>query len=69
MHIRCSYCRHSFNLSRDYLIMAVSESTEKGLKYYGVECINCRKTIKVPLAQMRRYIPAVEPAEEDENVE
>jgi hypothetical protein len=49
--------------------MAVSESTDKGLKYHGVECINCRKTIKVPLAQMRRYIPAVEPAEEDESVE
>jgi hypothetical protein len=49
--------------------MAVSDSTEKGLKYYSVECIKCRKMIKVPLAQMKRYVPAVEPAEDDENAE
>lgn len=62
MHIRCSYCRHSFNLSREFMEMAVASGREKGQKYYPVECINCRKQIKVPLSQMERFLP---PAEED----
>jgi hypothetical protein len=57
MHIRCSYCRHSFTLSRDYLAEAVQKATEKGQKYHAVECANCRKLIKVPLKQMLRYVP------------
>jgi hypothetical protein len=65
MHIRCSYCRHSFNLSRDYISQAVAEADENKLKYSSVECINCRKQIKVPVSQMRRYIPAVEKSDED----
>jgi hypothetical protein len=65
MHIRCSYCSHTFNLSRDYLIMAIADASEKGQKYYGVECFNCRKLIKVPVAQMKRYVPAEEEAGEE----
>ena len=65
MHIRCSYCRHSFNLSRDYLVQAVEESTAKGQKYHSVECIKCRKQIKVPLSQMRRYVPKTDPESND----
>ena len=65
MHVRCSYCRHSFNLSRDYLVQAVSESSAKGQKYHSVECIKCRKQIKVPLKQMKRYLPKTETGEAD----
>jgi hypothetical protein len=57
MHIRCSYCRHSFNLSRDYISLVVAESDENRKKYASIECIKCRKQIKVPVAQMRRYVP------------
>lgn len=57
MNIRCNYCHQSFNLSRDYLVDAVAEATEKKQKYHTVECINCRKAIKVPLVQMKRYVP------------
>jgi DNA-directed RNA polymerase subunit RPC12/RpoP len=57
MHVRCSYCRHSFNLGRDYLAEAVAESLEKRQKYHGIECPNCRKLIKVPLKQMQRFAP------------
>jgi hypothetical protein len=64
MNVRCNYCRQSFNLSRDYLVDAVAEAAEKGQKYHTVECINCRKAIKVPLAQMKRYVPEV-PAEDE----
>jgi len=65
MHVRCPYCRHSFNLSRDFMAQALAESKGKKLKYHSVECINCRKTIKVPYSQMRRYVPEDQiPAEE-----
>ena len=57
MHVRCSYCRQSFNLSRDYMIQVVAEAEQKRQKYHAVECINCRKQIKVPLAQMKRFVP------------
>lgn len=72
MHVRCSYCRHSFNLSRDYMVEAVADAAEKRQKYHAVECINCRKLIKVPIAQMKRYVPEIPakadtPAEEEES--
>ncbi len=61
MHVRCSFCRHSFNLSRDYLAEAVAEATEKRQKYHGIECPNCRKLIKVSIQQMKRYVPVTRP--------
>lgn len=64
MHIRCSYCRHSFNLSREYIAQAIAEADEDKLKYHSVECMNCRKQIKVPISQMRRYAPQL--VDEDE---
>ena len=60
MHVRCSYCNQSFTLSREYVAQAVAEAEEKGQKYQTVECINCRKLIKVPLVQMRRSLPPEE---------
>ena len=57
MNIRCHYCNQNFNLGRDYIVQAIAESEEKGQKYHGVECIHCRKLIKVPLSQMRRFVP------------
>lgn len=63
MHIRCSYCRHSFTLTRDYIALSVAEADENRKKYASIECIKCRKQIKVPVAQMRRYVP--QPDEEE----
>jgi DNA-directed RNA polymerase subunit RPC12/RpoP len=57
MHIRCSYCRHSFNIGRDYIGEAVKTAAEKRQRYHGLECPNCRKLIKVPIKQMRRFAP------------
>jgi hypothetical protein len=42
------------------MIQALAEATEKHHKYVGVECINCRKQIKVSTSQMRRYVPRPE---------
>jgi len=39
------------------MVGAVSEANEKRMKYVQVECLNCRKQIKVPVAQMKRYVP------------
>jgi hypothetical protein len=48
------------------MIEAVAEATEKRQKYYAVECINCRKLIKVPITQMKRYVPE-SPSKEEES--
>lgn len=61
MHVRCSYCSHSFNLSRDYIAAALPEALAQKHKTHLMECPNCRKRIKIPLAQMKRFAPA--PAE------
>jgi hypothetical protein len=66
MHVRCNYCSQSFNLSRDYVVDAVAKASEKRQKYHAVECINCRKTIKVPLAQMKRFAPRAKNQETDD---
>jgi hypothetical protein len=42
---------------------AVAEADEKKQKHYGVECIKCRKLIKVPVKQMRRFVPRETEAE------
>lgn len=45
--------------------MALREIEEKKQKYHMVECINCRKKIKIPASQIARYAPAIEPSEEE----
>jgi hypothetical protein len=44
--------------------IAVASAKEKKQKYYAVECINCRKQIKVPISQMQRFLPREKKAEE-----
>jgi hypothetical protein len=48
------------------LAQALSEVEEKRQKYHMVECINCRKKIKIPAAQMKRYAPVQDSAEENQ---
>ena len=57
MNIHCPYCRYSFTLNRDYIIQALATETEKKHKFHAVECSKCRKVVKIPLKQMRRYAP------------
>jgi len=66
MNVHCQYCRHTFNLGRDYIGEAVAEADEKRQKYCAVECPKCRKRNKVPIKQMRRYAPKPAKSEEDE---
>ncbi len=55
MQVRCSYCSHSFNLSRSYMESVVAAAGKKTTE--AISCPKCRKTIKVPISQMRRYVP------------
>jgi hypothetical protein len=57
MQVRCQRCGWSSNLSRDFMIAAVEEAKEKKLKYCQVECAKCRHGIKVPIRQLRRFVP------------
>ncbi len=66
MNITCSYCRHSFTLSREYVAQAVAEAVEARQKYHAVECPNCRKMNKVSLNQMKRFVPKPAPAESND---
>ena len=66
MPIRCSYCSHSFNLSRDYVAAALAEALAQKHKTHAVDCPNCRKHIKVPVTQMKRYAPAASESEPDQ---
>jgi hypothetical protein len=64
MPVRCNYCHQTFNLSPDYIAQVLPKALEKKHKYHVVDCINCRKQIKVPVDQMERF--AVPPASEEE---
>lgn len=66
MHVRCNYCNQSFNLSRDYVVEMIERAEAKGYKYYQVDCINCRKQIKVPVEQMRHAVPDYDEEQEAE---
>lgn len=66
MNIHCAYCRHSYNLSREYMVELVNEALAKGQKYQALECPNCRKTNKVSISQMKRFVPKPAPAETSE---
>ena len=57
MNVHCTYCRHSFNLTPDYMAQAVSEAATKNHKSHAMECPSCRKNVKVSVKQMRRFVP------------
>jgi hypothetical protein len=70
MNVRCNYCGHSFNLSPEYIAQAVERAIQKKYRYHAVECVNCRKQVKVAVVQMQPYLrpaeEATEPASEPE---
>jgi DNA-directed RNA polymerase subunit RPC12/RpoP len=64
MNIRCNYCRQSFNLGQEYVTQLVREADEAKQKNAVVDCMNCRKRIKVSVKQMRRFAAPEEQASE-----
>lgn len=65
MDVRCPNCRATFTISGEYLTMALAKAEAKKHKYHAVECIRCRRQVKLPLKDMRRYAPS-DAAEETE---
>jgi hypothetical protein len=49
------------------MAQAVAEAAEKNHKSYAMECPSCRKTIKISVKQMRRFVPR--PTEADTEAE
>jgi hypothetical protein len=46
-----------FTLSRDALAAALEEVEQIRAKHYNVECPKCRRQVKVPVKDLRRYRP------------
>jgi hypothetical protein len=66
MDVRCPSCGATFTISREYLAQAVAKADKKKHKYHAVDCIRCRKQVKLPLNDMRRYAA---PPEDDVEAE
>lgn len=60
MNVRCPNCRANFTISTEYLTAAYEKSTKKKHKYHAVDCIRCRKQVKLPLKEMAKFLPAPE---------
>ncbi len=60
MQVRCQRCGFMFTLSREALAAALAEIEETPTRHYNVECPKCRRQIKVPVKQMRRFQPRQE---------
>lgn len=65
MNIRCNFCGHSFNLSREFITAAVADAQSQKQKSVAVECVNCRKLVKVSARQMQRFVPRTAASEDE----
>ncbi len=61
MQVRCYRCGTSFEFGRPAMEAAVAAAEQSHAKVYVVECVHCRQAIKVPIAQIRRFLPPGRP--------
>jgi hypothetical protein len=54
MQVRCQRCGHMFTLSREAVTAALEEIGQTKAKHYNVECVKCRRQIKVPTRDIQR---------------
>jgi DNA-directed RNA polymerase subunit RPC12/RpoP len=57
MQVRCQQCGFMFTLSREALAAALEEIEKSPAKHYTIECPQCRRQIKVPVREIRRFQP------------
>ncbi len=57
MQVRCYRCGTSFELGPAAMQAAVAAAAEKHARIHVVECPKCRQAIKVPVDQIRRFVP------------
>ena len=61
LNIKCFHCGKSFALDTEVAASWLEEHKEERPKHYPAQCHFCRRTIKVPVKQIRRQLP-VQPA-------
>ncbi len=61
MQIRCYKCGTSFEFTRAAMEQAVADAEANHSKVTVVECVKCRQANKVPIAQIRRFLPPHSP--------
>ena len=57
MQVRCQRCGFMFTLGRDAMQAALKELEGAKVRHYNVECPKCRRQVKVPVREMRRFRP------------
>ncbi len=57
MKVRCQRCGFTFTLSRESVAAALAQVEPTQAKYYNVDCPKCRRQIKVPVKELRRFGP------------
>jgi phage terminase large subunit GpA-like protein len=63
LNAKCFHCGKSFALDMDLAAAWLEEHKEERPKHYPAQCHFCRRVIKMPVKQLRRYLPAKEEAE------
>lgn len=61
-NVKCFHCGKSFALDAELAAAWMQEHQEERPKHYSAQCHFCRRVVKVPLKQIRRYLPAQEDA-------
>ena len=59
-NVKCFRCGKSFALDMDVVAAWLQEHKEERPKHYSAHCHFCRRVIKVPVKQLRRFLPATE---------
>jgi phage terminase large subunit GpA-like protein len=64
LNAKCFHCGKSFALDMDLAAAWLEEHKEERPKHYPAQCHFCRRVIKMPVKQLRRYLPAKEDAKD-----
>ena len=64
MQVRCQRCGWMLTLGREAIALALAEAQQSHEQHHVVDCPHCRHAIKVPVADLRRRLPANYPLPE-----
>ena len=64
MQVRCQRCGWMLTLGREAIATALAEAQQSHEQHHVIDCPHCRHAIKVPVAELRRRLPANYPLPE-----
>jgi hypothetical protein len=64
MQVRCQRCGWMLTLGREAIAVALAEAQQSHEQHHVIDCPHCRRAIKVPVADLRRRLPANYPLPE-----